>query len=219
MHARIAVGAHRLLRFVGLVALCAAAPLLALGCGGSDADEIAAASEVGTAPTAATEATAGPEPEGELCPSVLAADDELANRRLLDERVDAAVADVPVLTALAAALQASGLDLILRQSRGVTILAPLDDAFATDVPEKELDALLLRRQGDLRTLLERHVVEGRYSLDELVEARRVRTLAGRRVGFRTRGGEVRVAGEATVVCADLEVANATIHVVDDVLGR
>lgn len=217
MRARLAVGAALSPRLAGLVLLCAAVPPLALACGSSSGEETVVAPAAGTGPPAATTAE-GSSQDGQ-CPNVLDPGEEVDDGSVRNERVDAAVADVPELTALSAALEASGLDLILRASRGVTVLAPLDDAFATAVSARELDTLLLRRPDELRTLLEGHVVEGRYSLDELVDARRVRTLDGGRLGFTTESEEVRVAGEATVVCGDLEVANATIHIVDDVLGR
>jgi uncharacterized surface protein with fasciclin (FAS1) repeats len=145
-------------------------------------------------------------------------DDPGAPATLADEPADVALTWIPVVTTFEAAVRASGLAGYLRRADGVTILAPTDDAFAAAFDRQRLDDLLLSQQGELRALLEAHIVEERLSLAALREAGRVTTLAGEELTVAPAGAMARFDEEATTVCADYDVANARIHVIDGVLG-
>jgi uncharacterized surface protein with fasciclin (FAS1) repeats len=154
---------------------------------------------------------------GPLCDLLPSGDDPGAPAALTDKTADVALQWIPVLTTFEAAARASGLAAYLRTADGVTILAPTDDAFAAAFDRQMLDDLLLSRQRELRALLEGHVIRGRLSLAALREAGSVTTVAGEKLTVAPSGGMARFGDRATTVCADYDVANARIHVVDRVL--
>ena len=92
------------------------------------------------------------------------------------------------------------------------------DAFAAAFDRQRLDDLLLKRKRELRALLEAHIVKGRRSLAALRDAGNVTTLAGDTLTVAPKGAMARFDNRATTVCADYDVANARIHVIDRVLG-
>lgn len=154
-----------------------------------------------------------------LCPFLPSGSDPGSPQDLADETADAAIDTIPVLSVFAAAMHATGFDAQLRKASGVTILAPTDDAFAADISEDELDNLLIKRHGDLRRLLESHVIGKKRLLASLAGGGGASALSGDRVTFATGGGGVRISEDANVICSDLGARNATIHVIDSVLGR
>ena len=184
--------------------------IAAAGCagGGDDPPEQAA-------PARETPKAAGV--TGPLCDALPAGDDPGAPALLTDEPADVALTWIPVVTTFEAAVRASGLAGYLRSADGVTILAPTDDAFAAAFDRQTLDDLLLSRQRELRTLLEAHIVDGELSLAALREAGTVTTIAGDELSVAPAGAMARLGDEATTVCADYDVANARIHVIDDVI--
>ena len=141
------------------VPACAVAAVLA-GCGGS-----------GERP-AATPAVAV---TGPLCDVLPTGDDPGAPPRRSANARRRRFTWIPVVTTFEAAVRASGL---ARYLRGVTILAPTDDAFAAAFDRQRLDDLLLKRKRELRALLEAHIVNGKMSLAALRNAGNVTTLAG-----------------------------------------
>ncbi len=163
------------------------------------------------------EATKPPGVTGPLCDVLPAGDDPGAPASLTDEPADVALTWIPVVTTFEAAVRASGLAGFLRQVDGVTILAPTDDAFAAAFDRQRLDDLLLSRQGELRAILEAHIIERSLSLDALREAGSVTTLAGDELTVAPAGAMARLGDEAMTVCGDYDVANARIHVIDGVL--
>ena len=154
---------------------------------------------------------------GPLCDLLPSGDDPGAPATLRDDRADVALTWIPVLTTFEAAVRASGLAPYLRRADGVTILAPTDDAFAAAFDRQTLDDLLLSRQRELRALLEAHIVSGSLSLAALRKAGSVTTLAGNTIPVAPKGAMARFGDRAATVCADYDVANARIHVIDGVL--
>ena len=154
---------------------------------------------------------------GPLCDLLPSGDDPGAPASLKDDPADVALQWIPVVTTFEAAVRASGLTRYLRRSDGVTILAPTDDAFAAAFDRQKLDDLLLSRRRELRALLEAHIVDGSLSLAALRKAGSVTTLAGDTLSVAPKGAMARFGDRATTVCADYDVANARIHVIDGVL--
>jgi uncharacterized surface protein with fasciclin (FAS1) repeats len=154
-----------------------------------------------------------------LCPFLPSGSDPGSPQDLADETADAAIDTIPVLSVFAAAMHATGFDAQLRKASGVTILAPTDDAFAADISEDELENLLIKRHGDLQQLLESHVLGKEGLLASLVAVGGASALSGDRVTFAASGGGVRISDDANVICSDLRARNATIHIIDSVLGR
>ncbi|MGH2970432.1 MAG: fasciclin domain-containing protein [Solirubrobacteraceae bacterium] len=187
--------------------------ITAAGCSGSDdgTPERTAGARDGTAAPA-------PGVTGPLCDLLPAGTDPGAPASLTGEPADVALQWIPVLTTFEAALRASGLAADLRRMDGVTILAPTDDAFMATFSRETLDELLLSRRRELRALLEAHMIDGARSLAELRDAGSVTTLSGNDFTVTPAATMARFDGRAETVCADYEVSNARIHVVDGVLG-
>jgi uncharacterized surface protein with fasciclin (FAS1) repeats len=184
--------------------------IAASGCSGGGDDTPERAAPIHEAPN--TSSVIGP-----LCDLLPSGDDPGAPEALRDEPADVALQWIPVVTTFEAAVRASGLAGELRNADGLTVLAPTDDAFAAAFDRQRLDDLLLLRQRELRTLLEAHIIDGRLSLAALRDAGSVRTLAGGRLTVGSAGAMVRFGDRATTVCADYDVVNARIHVIDGVL--
>jgi uncharacterized surface protein with fasciclin (FAS1) repeats len=127
--------------------------------------------------------------------------------------VDTATAagDFTTLTKL---LKRAGLVNALRQSGPYTVFAPTDAAFAK-VPKRKLDALLKNRK-QLRSVLLYHVVGEKLTAADVTARSRAKTLNGKRVRFRVRGGKVYV-NNARVTTADVGASNGVIHVINRVL--
>lgn len=183
--------------------------IAATGCSGGDDD---APDRAAPAPASKPSIVSGP-----LCDVLPSGDDPGAPETLTDEPADVALTWIPVVTTFEAAVRAAGLADDLRRADGVTILAPTDDAFAAAFDRQTLDDLLLKRQRELRALLEAHIIDGSLSLAALRDARKVTTLAGDTLTVAPVGGMVRFDDRATTVCANYDVANGRIHVIGGVL--
>ncbi len=136
---------------------------------------------------------------------------------LAEEPVQTAAAEIPELSTLVAALGMAGMDTTLDTEGGVTLFAPIDTGF-DQVPTETLQGAMA--DPDLITsVLEMHVAEGRLDAAALAEAGTVTTLAGSDVEFDPEAMTVSTpdGSSATVVCADVETVNATVHLIDGVL--
>ena len=191
--------------------------IVASSCSGGDDDTPERAARTGGTTTAPAATANAPVVTGPLCDVLPSGDDPGAPALLRDEPADVALTWIPVVTTFEAAVRASGLARYLRRADGVTILAPTDDAFAAAFDRQRLDDLLLTRTRELRALLEAHIVNGKRSLAALRDAGNVTTLAGDRLTVAPKGAMARFDNRATTVCADYDVANARIHVIDRVL--
>src|SRR5918992_199810 len=189
------------------VAAALVAALAGAGCSGGNDD-----APEGAAPAGVTTNASGV--TGPLCDLLPSGDDAGAPATLENEPADVALTWIPVVTTFESAVRASGLDDYLRTADAITILAPTDDAFAAAFDRQTLDDLLLSRQRELRALLEAHIVDGSLSLAALRDAGSVTTLAGDKLTVAPSGTMARLGDGATTVCADYDVANARIHVID-----
>jgi len=115
---------------------------------------------------------------------------------------------------LVAVLDSTGLDSTLASDGPYTLFAPPNAAFDR-LPDGTLAVLLAERRGRLRTILARHVVEGRVDAAALGAASGLETLSGDSV--RVRRDSVLTVGAARVVDDDIPTANGLIHVLDRVL--
>jgi uncharacterized surface protein with fasciclin (FAS1) repeats len=128
--------------------------------------------------------------------------------------VATATAGDPLLRTLATALGEARLVRALDSARGLTVLAPTDDAFAR-LPGQTLDRVLADRRL-LARILRHHVIRGRLAPDQLPG--RHTTLAGDTLDVVGSGEHLSVAGDdAHVLCGNVPTANATVYVIDTVL--
>ena len=158
-------------------------------------------------------------PSGPLCDQLPQGSDPGGPELLREMTAEEALTWMPVLTVFEAGVRASGLDVDLRRTDGVTILAPTDDTFNETFTEATLDDLILFRQEELRELLEAHMIGGSHTIADLIDDGEARTLAGTTVEVTGADGGARFDDRATTICADYEVANARIHIIDGVLGE
>ena len=128
---------------------------------------------------------------------------------------------------LVAAVKAAGLVDTLAGRGPFTVFAPTDAAFAR-LPAGTVDTLLQpANREQLRSVLTYHVVPGKVSSAQLVEAIRkgggqamLKTVQGGTLTARLSGGSVAITdaagGTAMVTKADLVQSNGVIHVTDAV---
>lgn len=192
-----------------VAALLASIFLIAGACGGDDA---ARGADGTTAPVDGSGDGAA-NPSGPLCSAVPASGDGSFDG-MSDDAAATAAANNPSLSALSAAVERASLVDTLNGSGPFTIFAPVDEAFAA-VPDLEV---LLADKDALNDVLTFHVVAGeRLSSADLMERDSVETVQGTTLSLGVEGGTLQVNGQASVGCADVHTANATVHLIDAVL--
>jgi len=117
-------------------------------------------------------------------------------------------------TTLAALLKKSGLAGTLAKKGPFTVFAPTDAAFAK-VPKASL-AALAKNKAKLRAVLLYHVVKGQLTAGQAMKLRSAKTLEGKSLKIRVKGGKV-IVGGATVTKADVLASNGVIHAINKVL--
>ena len=202
--------------------------VLALGaCGTSGATSTGTASSPSApapSPPAQAEAAASPVPDqpfGAACGAIPAAG-EGSFAGMSDDPVAVAMANNPVVTALAAAIRAAHLAAPLDSQREVTVLAPANLAFE-HVPHDALGALLADTPR-LTAVLTHHVLQGRLAPEALAGTHT--TLNNDQVTIDVSPDAFTVAAEGTllggtearVICGNMRTANATVYLIDQVLA-
>jgi uncharacterized surface protein with fasciclin (FAS1) repeats len=136
---------------------------------------------------------------------------------MTDDPAGTAASNNPALSILVSAVVEAGL-VDTRNSDGpFTIFAPANPAFEAIDPAT-LDSVLA--DTDLLTsILTLHVVAGeQLSSEDLAGMDSVTTVNGQDITFEVEDdGTLMVNGQATVGCADVQTANATVHIIDAVL--
>jgi uncharacterized surface protein with fasciclin (FAS1) repeats len=120
----------------------------------------------------------------------------------------------PVLSTLVTAVQKAGLVDTLNSASGITVFAPDNAAFAK-IPSSTLDGVLADK-GELTKILTYHVVAGRYTPAQLASGMSLKTLEGGTITTGMSGGTYTVNG-ASVVCGNVQTANATVYIIGSVL--
>jgi transforming growth factor-beta-induced protein len=115
---------------------------------------------------------------------------------------------------LASLLTKAGLAGTLQGKGPFTVFAPTDAAFAK-VPKATL-AALAKNKAKLRAVLLYHVVKGKVTAAQAMKLHSAKTLNGKSVSIRVKGGKV-IVGGATVVKANVNTSNGVIHVINKVL--
>jgi len=118
---------------------------------------------------------------------------------------------------LVAAVQAAGLEDVLRGEGPYTVFAPTDEAFAA-LGQDTINALLQPENRDqLVAILTYHVVPGEYFAGDLAgQSLSVETAQGDTVDIDATHGSVMV-DDATVISADVDASNGVIHVINEVI--
>ncbi|MCU7729053.1 fasciclin domain-containing protein [Actinoplanes sp. KI2] len=127
--------------------------------------------------------------------------------------VAAAVAANPAMSSLADAAKRAGLTNALNAAPGITVFAPANVAFSK-LPKDDLRKLLADKKG-LAGILNYHVVPGKVTPDHL--AGQHKTRQGGTISVTRQGAKYKVNGRSTVVCGNVQTANATIYLIDTLL--
>lgn len=206
-------------RTLGLAALALTASMGLAACGSESDTENAAepttsetpSEEPTEEPMESEEPMAADAPFGPGCAGVPTSG-EGSVEGMADDPVATAASNNPLLKTLVAAVGEAGLVDTLNSAEALTVFAPTDDAFAA-IPKKDLNALLADKKA-LTTVLTHHVVGERLSPEDV--AGEHETLAGDMLTVEGEGENFTI-GEASVVCGNVQTANATVYVVDQVL--
>jgi uncharacterized surface protein with fasciclin (FAS1) repeats len=161
---------------------------------------------------------AGDEPFGAGCTAV-PADGEGSFTGMTDDPVATAASNNPVLSTLVQAVTAANLVDTLNTTDDITVIAPANPAFEA-IPADQLQAVLAD-QATLTQILTHHVIPGRLSPDQLAGTHT--TVAGDEVTIEGSGENFTVAQTVTgtpasVICGNVQTANATVYIVDQVLA-
>jgi uncharacterized surface protein with fasciclin (FAS1) repeats len=137
---------------------------------------------------------------------------------MTDDPVGTAASNNPVLTTLTTAVTEAGLVDTLDTAESLTVFAPTDCAFAALDPAT-MDAALADPTGLLTQVLGFHVVAGeRLSAEQLAGETSLETFGGAMLPIEADGDEISLnGGQATVVVPDIQTANATVHLIDNVM--
>ena len=180
----------------------------------SSATSAASSAASSAAPSSSSAAPASDAPFGEACAQV-PTEGEGSVEGMSDDPVATAASNNPLLSTLVTAVTEADLVDTLNSAEGIT-------AFEA-VPEDALTALLAD-QAQLTTVLTHHVIEGRLTPEQL--AGEQTTLAGDTVTIEGSGEDFTIAAEGTIVgsapasviCGNVQTANATVYVIDQVLA-
>ena len=205
-------------RTVALLA-AAALPFALTACGdgsdtGSSASSSSSSESMGSddSMSSSTDAAEAAAPFGEGCASV-PEDGKGSFDGMATDPVATAASNNPLLKTLVKAVTEADLAKTLNSAEDITVFAPTDDAFAA-MDQATLDKAMGDPKGLLTTVLTHHVVEGRLAPEDLAGTHE--TLAGDKITVKGSGEDFTV-GDATVVCGDVQTANATVYIVDSVL--
>jgi transforming growth factor-beta-induced protein len=122
------------------------------------------------------------------------------------------------LKTFVAAVEAAGLTSALQVPGPITLFVPDDVAF--DLLGKDVTKNLLKPENKaaLTTLLQGHVVTGRYTAADIAKLKpaELKTLGGTTLSFNLRNSRTTV-NKAGIVKADIPITNGVIHIIDTVL--
>jgi uncharacterized surface protein with fasciclin (FAS1) repeats len=192
-------------------------------CGGSDeGSQSTSSGSAGSSSSSAEESEAMPmsdAPFGAAC-SQVPTEGEGSVEGMSDDPVATAASNNPILSTLVTAVTEAELGDTLNSTDDITVLAPANPAFEA-VPADALNGLLADKAA-LTTVLTHHVIPGRLTPEELAGTHT--TLNNDEVTIEGSGEDFTIAMDGTVVgmqasviCGNVQTANATVYVIDQVL--
>ncbi|WP_436531865.1 fasciclin domain-containing protein [Actinoplanes sp. HUAS TT8] len=119
----------------------------------------------------------------------------------------------PLLSTLVTAVKKAGLVDSLNSADGITVFAPTNDAFAK-IPKATLDKVLADKKT-LTSILTYHVVSGKLTPADLAGTHK--TLQGGDLTVTGSGENFMVGDSASVICGNVQTANANVYIIDSVL--
>jgi uncharacterized surface protein with fasciclin (FAS1) repeats len=130
-----------------------------------------------------------------------------------------AATHVPELSGLAATVTRTSLADPLNTLQNITVLAPVNAAFEA-LPADQLKAL--KDNAELTAVLTHHVLQGRLTPQQLAGTHTTLnndevTIAGSGERFTVAGAGTLSTKDAVVICGNVQTANATVYLIDQVL--
>ena len=153
----------------------------------------------------------------DIVAAVQGGDSEGTLEGMTDDPVATAASNNPVLTTLVAAVGAAGLGDTLNGAEALTVFAPTDCAFAALDPAT-LEAALADPTGLLTTVLGFHVIPERLEAADLAGMTELTTFTGEVLPIAVDGDTITLnGGAATVIVGEIQTANATVYLIDNVM--
>lgn len=191
-----------------IVAAVAVFAIAGAACGSDDGGETAAGDDM-TSPAAEPMS----ETFGVACAQV-PADGAGSFDGMAADPVATAASNNPVLSQLVTLVGEAGLVDTLNGAEDITVFAPVNEAIE-GLPKATATAAMEDPKGLLTDVLTYHVVPGRLAPDELAGMHE--TLQGSTLEVTGSGEDFTVNGDASVVCGNVQTANATVYLIDGVL--
>jgi uncharacterized surface protein with fasciclin (FAS1) repeats len=224
-------GTRNARRATVFVALAAALPIGLAACGSTNTPAASAAavapSTTSSAPmtssssptSSATSSAMMGQPFGAACTAV-PKDGKGSFSGMATDPVATAASNNPALTTLVAAVTAANLGDTLNTTPDITVLAPANPAFEA-VPADALNGLLADTPA-LTTVLTHHVIPGRLTPEQLAGTHTTVnndtvTIEGEGENFTIAMDGTVTGMEASVICGNVQTANATVYIIDQVL--
>ena len=121
------------------------------------------------------------------------------------------------VTTVVAAVKAAGLVDTLKSAGPFTVFAPTNAAF-DKLPAGTVATLLKpENKAKLTAILTYHVVAGRYTVADLKDGMKLKTVNGEDLLINVKNGKVWINGSAMIETADVISSNGVTHVIDSVL--
>lgn len=206
------------MRTVKLTAL-AAATLFSISLAACSSDSTSDTTAAGTQPSMAaspapSEMTGSMVNFGPGCAAVPADPaDKGSFQAMAQVPVATAASGNPLLSTLVTAVKQAGLVDSLNSAQDITVFAPTNDAFKK-IPAADLEKVLADKKT-LTSILTYHVVSGRLTPADLAGTHK--TLQGGELTVSGSGEDFKVNGSASVVCGNVQTANANVYIIDSVL--
>lgn len=163
--------------------------------------------------SAPAEDTSAAEPFGEGCAAVPASGAGSFDG-MAQEPVATAASANPLLSTLVTAVGEAGLVDTLNGTEDITVFAPSNDAFEA-MDQDVFKKAMADPKGLLATVLTYHVVPGKLAPEALAGTHK--TLQGGEVTIEGDGEDFVVDTNAKVICGNVQTANATVYIIDQVL--
>jgi uncharacterized surface protein with fasciclin (FAS1) repeats len=198
-------------RRASIVAAFAALAIVGAACSSDDGGSSTADGDDMTAPSDA--AAPMNETFGAGCAAV-PADGAGSFDGMATDPVATAASNNPALSQLVTLVGAANLGDTLNSAEDITVFAPANEAIE-GLPQKTAKAAMADPSGLLTDVLTYHVVPGRLAPEDLAGTHE--TLQGSTLEVSGMGESFTVNGDASVVCGNVQTANATVYIIDGVL--
>ncbi|MEH3068479.1 MAG: fasciclin domain-containing protein [Aeromicrobium erythreum] len=203
------------------IAAVASLSLFTAACGSSSDDNASSDSESSSTPSSEAASDAGADLVGPGCADYAKAvpDGSGSVEGMAQDPVATAASNNPLLKTLVQAVSGKlnpDVNLVDTLNGGeFTVFAPVDDAFAK-LPADTVKTLGTPEGAKtLESVLTYHVIPGQIAPDEIDGTHK--TVNGADLEVTGSGDNIKVNGNAAVICGGVKTANATVYLIDSVL--